>query len=84
MLHFSRLKILFISLTILIGLFFFIPNFLNTPSKIFPEKKVVLGLDLQGGSYLLLEVDSKPLFQEKIDTKAFDIRKKIRSERIIA
>ena len=82
MLHFSRLKILFISLTILIGLFFFIPNFLNTPSKIFPEKKVVLGLDLQGGSYLLLEVDSKPLFQEKIDTKAFDIRKKIRSERI--
>ena len=71
MLHFSRLKILFISLTILIGLFFFIPNFLNTPSKIFPEKKVVLGLDLQGGSYLLLEVDSKPLFQEKIDTKAF-------------
>tara|TARA_X000000950_G_scaffold287773_1_gene401558 strand:+ start:3994 stop:5544 length:1551 start_codon:yes stop_codon:yes gene_type:complete len=81
-LHFSRLKILFISLTILIGLFFFIPNFLNTPSKIFPEKKVVLGLDLQGGSYLLLEVDSKPLFQEKIDTKAFDIRKKIRSERI--
>ena len=82
MLHFSRLKILFISLTILIGLFFFIPNFLNTPSKIFPEKKVVLGLDLQGGSYLLLEVDSKPLFQEKIDTKAFDIRKKIRSARI--
>lgn len=82
MLHFSRLKIFFISLTILIGLFFFIPNFLNTPSKIFPEKKVVLGLDLQGGSYLLLEVDSKPLFQEKIDTKAFDIRKKIRSERI--
>jgi len=81
-LHFSRLKIFFISLTILIGLFFFIPNFLNTPSKIFPEKKVVLGLDLQGGSYLLLEVDSKPLFQEKIDTKAFDIRKKIRSERI--
>ena len=43
---------------------------------------MVLGLDLQGGSYLLLEVDSKPLFQEKIDTKAFDIRKKIRSERI--
>ena len=82
MLHFSRLKIFFISLTILIGLFFFIPNFLNTPSKIFPEKKVVLGLDLQGGSYLLLEVDSKPLFQEKIDTKAFDIRKKIRSKRI--
>ena len=83
MLHFSRLKIFFISFVILIGLFFFVPNFLDKKSFIFPDKKVVLGLDLQGGSYLLLEVDSKPLFKEKIEAKSFEIRKKLRSERIV-
>ena len=83
MLHFSRLKIFFISFVILIGLFFFVPNFLDKKSFIFPDKKVVLGLDLQGGSYLLLEVDSKPLFKEKIEAKSFQIRKKLRSERVV-
>jgi len=82
-LHFSRLKIFFISFVILIGLFFFVPNFLDKKSFIFPDKKVVLGLDLQGGSYLLLEVDSKPLFKEKIEAKSFEIRKKLRSERVV-
>ena len=83
MLHFSRLKISFISFVILLGLFFFVPNFLDKKSFIFPDKKVVLGLDLQGGSYLLLEVDSKPLFKEKIEAKSFQIRKKLRSERVV-
>ena len=83
MLHFSRLKIFFISFVILLGLFFFVPNFLDKKSFIFPDKKVVLGLDLQGGSYLLLEVDSKPLFKEKIEAKSFQIRKKLRSERVV-
>jgi len=82
-LHFSRLKISFISFVILLGLFFFVPNFLDKKSFIFPDKKVVLGLDLQGGSYLLLEVDSKPLFKEKIEAKSFQIRKKLRSERVV-
>jgi len=82
-LHFSRLKISFISFVILLGLFFFVPNFLDKKSFIFPDKKVVLGLDLQGGSYLLLEVDSKPLFKEKIEAKSFEIRKKLRSERVV-
>jgi len=82
-LHFSRLKIFFISFVILIGLFFFVPNFLDKKSFIFPDKKVVLGLDLQGGSYLLLEVDPKPLFKEKIEAKSFQIRKKLRSERVV-
>ena len=64
-------------------MFFFVPNFLDKKSFIFPDKKVVLGLDLQGGSYLLLEVDSKPLFKEKIEAKSFEIRKKLRSERVV-
>ena len=43
---------------------------------------MVLGLDLQGGSYLLLEVDLSRYFKKKLIQKHFDIRKKIRSERI--
>ena len=38
-------------------------------------------MDLQGGSYLLLEVNSKPLFKDKLETKSFEL-KKLRSERI--
>ena len=82
MLHFSRLKIFSIFFLILIGFIYFIPNFLNSGTSYLPNKKVVLGLDLQGGSYLLLEVNSKPLFKEKLELKSFDLRKKLRAERL--
>ncbi len=82
MLHFSRLKIFSIFFIIFVGFLYFIPNFLKSDHLLLPNKKVVLGLDLQGGSYLLLEVNSKPLFEEKLELKSFDIRKKLRSERL--
>ena len=80
MLYFSKLKISFIILIILSGLLFFLSNLLG--DKFFIQKKIVLGLDLQGGSYLLLEVKSDPLLEERIENKSFDIKKKLRSERI--
>ncbi len=83
MLHFSRLKIFSIIIVILLGLIYFLPNLSKSNYSFLPNKKIVLGLDLQGGSYLLLEVDSKPLFKEKIESKSFDLRKKLRSEKII-
>ena len=55
---------------------------LNLRFHFYQKKKVVLGLDLQGGSYLLLEVNSKPLFKDKLETKSFELKKKLRSERI--
>ena len=42
------------------------------------NKKVNLGLDLQGGSYLLLEIDSDPLIKEKIQSKVIPIKKVIK------
>jgi len=81
-LHFSRLKIFSIFIVILFGLLFFLPNFFKNEISFLPNKKVVLGLDLQGGSYLLLEVDSKPLFKEKIEAKAFELKKRLRSQKI--
>ena len=74
MLNFSKINILLIYL-----IFFFISIFslLNFQSKETPilEKKVNLGLDLQGGSYLLLEINSDSLVKEKIQSKVIPIKK---------
>ena len=39
--------------------------------NLFIERKVNLGLDLQGGSYLLLEINSDSLVKEKIQSKHY-------------
>ena len=65
MLYFSKIRIFFI---ILVSLFFISiasSNFLKT-NNIFFNKKINLGLDLQGGSYLLLEIDNKPIEIQKL------------------
>ena len=82
MLQFSKLKIFTIISSVIFGFIFFLPNVFKSEVSFLPKKKVVLGLDLQGGSYLLLEVNSKPLFKDKLETKSFELKKKLRSERI--
>ena len=64
MLYFSKLKIIFIYLLIIFLSFFAVLNFLPSDYK-FANKEINLGLDLQGGSYLLLEVDSDPIIVQK-------------------
>ena len=64
------------------GILFFLPNLFTSNLSFLPKKKIVLGLDLQGGSYLLLEVNSKPLFKDKLEAKSFELKKKLRMERI--
>ena len=46
------------------------------------EKKINLGLDLQGGSYLLLEINSDNLIQEKIQSKVIPIKKLLKDNDI--
>ena len=82
MLHFSKLKIFFVTFVVILGILFFLPNLFNSNLSFLPKKKIVLGLDLQGGSYLLLEVNSKPLFKDKLEAKSFELKKKLRMERI--
>ena len=82
MLHFSKLKIFSIIFFVILGILFFLPNLFNSNLSFLPKKKIVLGLDLQGGSYLLLEVNSKPLFKDKLEAKSFELKKKLRLERI--
>ena len=73
MLYFSKIKILVIYVIVFILSYFALTNFLNSQFKI-SNKKVNLGLDLQGGSYLLLEVDSTPIIKEKIQIKCRILR----------
>ena len=66
MLSFSKINVLIIYIIFLFISFFSILNFQE--NKII-DKKVNLGLDLQGGSYLLLEINSDNLVEEKMAVK---------------
>ena len=46
------------------------------------DKKVNLGLDLQGGSYLLLEINSDSLVEEKIQSKVIPLKKLLKDNNI--
>jgi len=75
-LNFSRLKIGFIISSILIFFYIFLGNFnFANKTNLFLDKKVNLGLDLQGGSYLLLEIDMNPLINKKLEEKVVDLKK---------
>ena len=81
MLNFSKIKIVLIYLLFLILGFFSFLNFQNE-NKTFLDKKVNLGLDLQGGSYLLLEVDTEPLIKERLQSKVIPLKKTLNGNNI--
>ena len=74
MLNFSKINIVSIYLIFFIISIFSILNF-QSKDNLFLDKKVNLGLDLQGGSYLLLEINSDSLVQEKIQSKVIPLKK---------
>ncbi len=80
MLNFSKIKVIFIYLLLIFLSFFSFSN-LQKDNKLF-DKKVNLGLDLQGGSYLLLEIDTKPLIEERIQSKVIPIKKLLNDNNI--
>ena len=82
MLYFSNIRILFISLITLILVYLASSNFIKFDDNIF-KKKINLGLDLQGGSYLLLEIDNKPVILQKLQTKLSNIRKFLKDKDIV-
>ena len=82
MLYFSKLRIVIIFIISLVLSYFAFSNFINSDNKIL-SKKINLGLDLQGGSYLLLEVDNRPIINQKLQSKLLEIRKFSKSENII-
>jgi len=86
MLHFSRWKALATILAALLVCLFAVPNFLPPQTlKSWPkwaQRHVVLGLDLQGGSHILLEVDLNDVRKQKADGLRDDVRNALRNARI--
>ena len=86
MLYFTRWKATAIVLTALIICLFAVPNFL--PDKMvqswpkWAQRHVVLGLDLQGGSHILLEVDTNAVRKEKLESLRDDVRRVLRDARV--
>ncbi|WP_316160112.1 protein translocase subunit SecD [Bradyrhizobium sp. SZCCHNRI20481] len=86
MLYFTRWKALGIILTALVVCLCAVPNFFSEATvKTWPawaQRRLVLGLDLQGGSYLLLEVDSNYIKKERLDAVRDDVRRTLRDAKI--
>ena len=81
MLYFSKLRIIFISLISLIFIFFASSNLFKFSNEIL-NKKINLGLDLQGGSYLLLEIDNSPVIEQKLQNLSITIRNYFKEKNI--
>ena len=81
MLYFSKLRIIFISLISFFFIFTASSNFLKFDNGLF-NKKINLGLDLQGGSYLLLEIDNTPVIEQKLQNLTTTIRNYFKEKNI--
>ena len=81
MLNFSKITVIIIYLIFFLIAFFTSLNFQNENNK-FIDKKINLGLDLQGGSYLLLEINSDSLVEEKIQSKVIPLKKLLKDNNI--
>ena len=81
MLYFSKFRILTVVLFTIILSYFTILNFININITNI-DRKINLGLDLQGGSYLLLEIDNKPVFTQKVQTKVIEIKRFFKENKI--
>ncbi len=82
MLYFSKIKIISIIIFTVIFSYFTASNFFKFDDN-FLKKKINLGLDLQGGSYLLLEIDNEPVITQKLQNKLSSLRKYFKNENII-
>src|SRR3954451_1741752 len=86
MLYFTRWRAAAILLTAFVVCLFAVPNFI--PAKIvdswpkWAQRHIVLGLDLQGGSHILLEVDTKAVRKEMLETLRDDVRRVLRDARV--
>ncbi|MET3891903.1 protein-export membrane protein SecD [Bosea sp. OAE506] len=96
MLRFQTRKVIVVLLVLLFGCGFALPNLFspetrqsiaqNAPSWIprilLPIHAVVLGLDLQGGSHVLLEIDRADLVRSQVTQLRDDVRRILRDERV--
>ncbi len=79
MLQFSPFRFALVTIVTIMGILFTLPNLLsentlNSFPDFMPKNKIVLGLDLQGGSHLLLQVNREDIISERIKSLRRDAR----------
>ncbi len=87
MIHFEKWKIILILGICILGLAFATPNFFASKTVAslpgwLPNKQVSLGLDLRGGSHLLLEVQSDEVLKEYLESIVEGTRAELRRAKI--
>jgi len=85
MLHFPRWQIVIVALVIVTGVLAVIPNlvprsWMEALPSWWPKQEIVLGLDLQGGAYLLYEVDREDYIDKRLSTLVGEVRSALRQE----
>jgi len=81
-LYFSKLKIISVIIFTIILSYFSISNFTKFDDNVF-KRNINLGLDLQGGSYLLLEIDNSPVIEQQLQNKLIQIKKLLKDKNVI-
>ena len=86
MLQFEGWKKILVILVTVLGIVYAAPNLLpgndDAGGGFLPGQKINLGLDLQGGSHLLLRVDMDVVAQERLEGVAEAIRQEFRAKKI--
>jgi protein-export membrane protein SecD len=87
MLYFAQWKVLLICAVCALGVIASIPNLFSAPQlalvpRYIPHKQVALGLDLRGGSYLLLEVDVAAAQRDRLNAIIDNVRNALRDAKI--
>ena len=86
MLYFTRWKAAAIVLTAFFVCLFAVPNFFSDKTvQSWPkwaQRHLVLGLDLQGGSHILLQVDTNDVRRQKVEVLRDDVRRVLRDARV--
>ena len=81
MLYFSKLRIISVILFTLLLSYFAASNFFKIDDNFF-NRNINLGLDLQGGSYLLLEIDNDPVVTQQLQNKLLQVKNYLKEKKI--
>ncbi|SNB61504.1 SecD/SecF fusion protein [Arboricoccus pini] len=80
-------KVILVWAAVVFGIVLIVPNLI--PEKTLdalpgwvPKQRITLGLDLQGGSYMLLQVDTAAVVKDRLDTLSNETRSQLREARI--
>ncbi|WP_316862360.1 protein translocase subunit SecD [uncultured Cohaesibacter sp.] len=87
MLHFARWKVGLVLVVVLFGLLFSLPNLfseqtINNLPDWLPKGKLVLGLDLQGGAHIKLQVEKEGIIEDRLEILRGDVRTALREDKI--